>query len=285
MQHGAASSHAIARTADRRRKEGRFAEAIALCLQQLRVRPTYISARVVLGRAYMESGDHAGAEEEFRRVIEMSPENLRARKHLGEICASQGRRDEAIRHYEAALNLVPLDREFRTSLIRLRGAGHSAIPTPSFEPTNAIAEASPDLSPSGLSDAEENLFATETLADLYASQGLDDRAAAIYQRLLDERPFSAGIHEKLVSLRERRPEATGPLSPVLADMTSSELGQRGSEPAFVENAAPVFELPEALGAISNPTSVSMSGDQMVVDELERWLQGVRRYRQSTAKRW
>lgn len=284
MQHGAASSHAIARRADRHRKEGRFAEAIALCLQQLRVRPTYISARVVLGRAYMESGDHAGAEKEFRRVIEMSPENLRARLHLGEICASQGRRDEAIRHYEAALDLAPLDREFRTSLIRLRGAGHSAIPTPLFEPTKVIAKASPDLSPSGLSGAEGDLFATETLADLYASQGLDDQAAAIYQRLLDVRPFSAGIHAKLVSLRERRPEATGPLSPVLADMTASEPGQRGSEPAFVEDAPPVFELPEASGAIANPSSGSMGGDRMVVEELERWLQGVRRYRQTTATR-
>lgn len=284
MQHGAASSHAIARAADRRRKEGRFAEAIALCLQQLKVRPAYISARVVLGRAYMESGDHSRAEEEFLRVIEMSPENLRARLHLGEICASQGRRDDAIRHYEAALDLAPLDREFRASLIRLRGAGDSAIPTPPIEPTEAIAEASPDLPLSGLSDTERDLFATETLADLYASQGLDDRAGAIYQRLLDERPFSAGIHAKLVSLRERRPEATGPLSPVLADTTGSDLGEGGSEAAFVEDAAQVFELPEVSGAIANPGSGSMGGDQMVVDELERWLQGVRRYRQSTATR-
>lgn len=241
---GKASSHLIARMADSYRKRGQFDEAIRLCLEELKARPAYVSPRVVLGRTYLDRGDHAKAEEEFHRVFEVSPENLRARVHLAEICEAQGRTNDATRHYEAALELVPLNREILASLLTLRRSVHPPEPSLSRGGTRDV----PELLVSGSMQTAGDLFATETLADLYASQGLTDRAAAIYQQLLDNEPFREEIRAKLTALQQRR------------------------EPAAVQ--------PEA----ANATPVRMSREQMLLDELERWLQGIRRYRMIAAAR-
>jgi len=45
----------------------------------------YPSARIVLGRVLWEMGDAAGAEREFRRVLELDPENRIAREWLSQI--------------------------------------------------------------------------------------------------------------------------------------------------------------------------------------------------------
>ena len=167
-----------------------------------RSRPTYVSARVVLGRAYLENGDHAKAEAEFHRVVELSPDNLRARIHLGEICAFQGRTNEAIRHYEAALEVAPLDREIRTRLLQLGGSFAFRILPLSVPGTKDVPEPSLESTGPDSSEVEGDPFTTETLADLYASQGFKDRAAAIYQRLLDDEPSRGEIREKLTALCE-----------------------------------------------------------------------------------
>lgn len=241
---GEASSRPIARMADNYRRRRQFDEAIRLCLEELKARPASVSARVVLGRTYLDRGDHAKAEEEFHRVIELSPENLRARVHLAEICEAQGRTNDATRHYEAALELVPLNREILASLLTLRRSVHPPEPSLSRSGTRDV----PELPVSGSMQTAGDLFATETLADLYASQGLTDRAAAIYQQLLDNEPFREEIRAKLTALQQRR------------------------EPATVQ--------PEAASA----SPVRMNREQMLLDELEHWLQGIRRYRMIAAAR-
>ncbi|MBI3779470.1 MAG: tetratricopeptide repeat protein, partial [candidate division NC10 bacterium] len=185
LRPGEESAHSVARMADRCRRRGQFDEAITLCRQVLKARSTYVSPRVVLGRAYLESGDQARAEEEFHRVIELSPENVRARVHLAQICETQGRTNDAIRHYEAALEFAPLDREILASLLRLRRTAST------FEPSLSKAEPKdvPELAGFGPVEPRRDPLATETLADLYASQGLTDHAAAIYEQLLEHEPF------------------------------------------------------------------------------------------------
>lgn len=263
------SPHSLARIADRYRKQGRFDDAVTICLQALSARPTYMSARVVLGRAYLERGDHAKAEEEFRRVLELSPEQLRARIHLGQICEARGRMDEAIRHYEAALELAPLDREIQGSLLRLRGPVRP--PDPLQSRTTEAPESPLDLLPSRPAEAEGDLFATATLGDLYASQGLTDRARAIYQHLLDREPFREGIRAKLAALQERRQEAEAPES-------------EAPQPASVPRPPPLlndFQEPADVVAV---IPGRMRREQVLIDELERWLRGVRRYRELTRAR-
>ena len=230
-----------ARRADLYRKEGRLREAITLCLEELKARPTYVSARVVLGRAYLGCGDHARAEEAFQRVLELSPDNVRARVHLGQICEAQGRIGDAVGHYEAALEWAPLDRTILADLRRLRGATSSSEPSLS----NVGTETAPELPASCPVKTGGGPFATETLADLYASQGLTDQAAAIYQQLLDKEPSREGVLAKLTALRKKQD---------VSEDTAAALA----------------------------TPARMSREQRMLEELESWLQGIRRYRKTAA---
>lgn len=233
--------------------------------------PTYASVRVVLGRAYLESGDPVQAEEEFRRVVELSPENLRARMHLGQICEAQDRVEEAMGHYEKVLEFSPLNREIRASLLRLRASVPPSAPSVYSQASGVPGLPEPHAE-FGSVERDENLFATETLADLYASQGLTGQAASIYRQLIDEQPFNERIRGKLSALGERRQDITGtpveptifaPIDPRLAEASRSE-------------SAGVFGAKEATPA--GPARPSrMRREQMLIEELECWLQGVRRY--------
>ena len=70
--------------------------------------------------------------------------------------------------------------------------------------TKGVPEPSLGCTGSDSNGAEGDLLATETLADLYASQGFTDRAAAIYQRLLDEEPSRGEIRVKLTALCDKQ---------------------------------------------------------------------------------
>jgi 3-dehydroquinate dehydratase-2 len=273
LKPGEESAHSVARVADRCRRRGQFDQAIALCLQVLKARSTYVSPRVVLGRAYLESGDQAKAEEEFHRVLELSPENVRARVHLAQICEAQGRTNDAIRHYEAALEFAPLDREMLASLLTLR----RTIST--FEPSLTRAEPKdvPELAGFGPVEPRRDPLATETLADLYASQGLMDHAAAIYEQLLEHEPFREDIRAKLTALREKREPAPTP-RPEAPSPPVAEHPVAPCPPQAVAGSLPSFDVAKEPAAVAFATPLRRSRKEMVLEELESWLQGVRRYR-------
>lgn len=283
MRPDEGSSHFVARAADHYRRQGRFDEAIQLCLQELKARPTYVSARVVLGRTYLESGDHAKAEEEFHRVVELSPANVRARVHLGQICEAQGRTEDAIRHYEAALELVPLDREILASLLRLRRSISPFDSSLSRSRTGDGAQLLADLPASSSTETEADLFATETLGDLYASQGLTDRAAAIYQQLLNKEPSREGILAKLTALREKQ-EVGAALQPEAATAAPAAHPLVASLPQSVMGPPPVFDLSAGPVAVAVASPMWRSRQEILLAELERWLQGIRRYRKMAEAR-
>jgi len=273
------SSHSVARAADRHREQGRFDDAIMLCLQELKASPTYASARVVLGRAYLESGDSVKAEEEFHRVIELTPENLRARMHLGQICETQDRVQEAIGHYEKALEFSPLNREIRASLFRLRTSISPSAP--SVHPQASDVPGLPEPHAGfGSVERDENLFATETLADLYASQGLTDQAASIYRQLLDEQPVNEKIRGKLSALGERRQDITGtPVEPIVSPPIAPPLAE-----ASRSESTTVFGVSREATAAGSARAPRIKREQMLIGELERWLQGVRRCLEPAAVR-
>jgi hypothetical protein len=50
------------------------------------------------------------------------------------------------------------------------------------------------------SEDDGDLVITETLAEIYASQGLYDRAAAVYRRLIDQHPDDDRLHARLADL-------------------------------------------------------------------------------------
>jgi hypothetical protein len=132
----------------------------------------------------------------------------------------------------------------------------------------------------GSDERDENLFTTETLADLYGSQGLTDQAASIYRQLLDEQPFNEKIRGKLSALGDGRQDITGtpveptifpPIDPPLAEASRSE-------------SAGVFGVCKKATAAGPARPSRMRREQMLIEELERWLQGVRRCLEPSAVR-
>ena len=79
------ASVAFAALAEEYRRASRFDEAIATCRAGLERHPDYVSARVTLGRALLDTGALSAAKAEFEQVIKVAPENLAAIRGLAEI--------------------------------------------------------------------------------------------------------------------------------------------------------------------------------------------------------
>ena len=79
------ASIAFAALAEEFRRTGRFEEAIETCRTGLQRHPAYLSARVTLGRALLETGDYGAAREELETVLRSAPENLAAIRGLEQI--------------------------------------------------------------------------------------------------------------------------------------------------------------------------------------------------------
>ena len=103
------ASIAFAQLAEEYRRAGNYQEAIATCRGGLQMHPGYLSARVTLGRALIEVNDLDGAEHELGYVLRNAPENLASIRGLAEIHHRRGNLGEALRFYQAALNLARHD--------------------------------------------------------------------------------------------------------------------------------------------------------------------------------
>jgi tetratricopeptide (TPR) repeat protein len=84
------ASIAFAALAEEYRRAGRFEEAIGVCTTGLVRHPSYLSARVTLGRALIEVGRFEEAKNELEFVLNLAPENLAAIRGLADIHHRRG---------------------------------------------------------------------------------------------------------------------------------------------------------------------------------------------------
>jgi tetratricopeptide (TPR) repeat protein len=71
--------------AERLRRAGEPQRAVALCRDGLRRFPDHVSARVTLGLALVDLGQHAEARAELRAVLKRAPDNLAAIRGLAHL--------------------------------------------------------------------------------------------------------------------------------------------------------------------------------------------------------
>ena len=102
--------------AEEYRKESMLDEAIDVLQAGLEKHQAYTSARVLLGKIYLEKGMLAEARNEFESVIATVPDNLFAHKKLSDIYRDTGETDRAITALQAILRLNPMDEETLTNL-------------------------------------------------------------------------------------------------------------------------------------------------------------------------
>jgi tetratricopeptide (TPR) repeat protein len=113
------ASIAFAQLAEELRRSGELREAVDANLAELAIHPSYLSARVTLGRALLELNRLDEARTELERVLAGAPENLAARRGLGEIFSRHGDVEQALTHYRAALTLAPNDPDLEESVSTL----------------------------------------------------------------------------------------------------------------------------------------------------------------------
>ena len=110
--------------AEEYKKEGLLDEAINVLLSGLEKQPGYSSARVSLGKIYLDKGMRAEATEEFEKVIKLIPDNLYAHKKLAEIYKDTGKTDQAVKSFRAVLKLNPMDEDVVSKLKELEGEAY-----------------------------------------------------------------------------------------------------------------------------------------------------------------
>ena len=101
------SSIAFAQVAEEHRRAGNFAEAVRICRDGLAHHPGFLSARVTLGHALLALGQMDDAAAQLEAVVRAAPDHLAALRGLAAIHCGRGETQEALRHYRAALALVP----------------------------------------------------------------------------------------------------------------------------------------------------------------------------------
>ena len=92
-------------------KVGMWEEAVSVLEDGLKHYPGFITAMVVLGRAYDQLNQSTKARAVLEGAIKLSPENLRAHRTLIKIYAAQGLTQDALNSCRVILSVNPKDQE------------------------------------------------------------------------------------------------------------------------------------------------------------------------------
>jgi len=158
--------------------------------------PSYTSARVVLGRIYQEKNRIDEATNEFKKVLELDPENLMAHSLLGSIFMEKKDYQTAIEEFQKILTLNPDDDETQTHLKQaIEKAASEQKPQKPLKKEEPVDEKK--------SKPREST-ASITIAELYLKQGHFDKAIEIFQELLAEDPQNLMLRQKLSEAVERQ---------------------------------------------------------------------------------
>jgi len=139
------ASIAFAQLAEELRRAGQFEESVEACRTGLGIHPSYLSARVTLGRALIELNQLADAQTELELVLKSAPENLAAIRGLGEIHHRNGDLTAALAQYRAALALARNDPDLQETVAQL---------TRELEPASAADPADEDTPSADSTDSE-----------------------------------------------------------------------------------------------------------------------------------
>ncbi|HXY84061.1 MAG TPA: tetratricopeptide repeat protein [Gaiellaceae bacterium] len=98
---------------------GRAAQATVALEKAKRREPEKASIREALGIAYLRIERYEEAENEFRKILELSPTDHYAHYGLGRALEKQGRETEANGHYKLASSLRPQSKHYASRILDL----------------------------------------------------------------------------------------------------------------------------------------------------------------------
>lgn len=158
--------------------EGRYADAIHLCKQGLARLPEHLSGRMIYALAVYGSGQMHAAREQVRKVLELDPEHLGALKLLGDIDYREGNVPSALAHYRRVLEIDPHCTGLKSLLPQTEISSPKLTLKRPTEKKETVDRSVSSRIP----------FFTETMGDLYLSQGHSRLAAEVFKKLLEQEP-------------------------------------------------------------------------------------------------
>lgn len=175
-------TYTFARLAELYRQAGERERALSTIRDGLRKHPYYLDARLLHARVLLELGDEEAARIEFEHILTLDPANPLACIALGvERVETEADGSGAAASTDGWLEA--LEETWRSDEGDARPAPKGAAPVPA----------------KGIE--------TSTLAGLYASQGLFDRAIAVYEQMLSRNPDDAELMAAIAEVRRRAEEA------------------------------------------------------------------------------
>jgi tetratricopeptide (TPR) repeat protein len=233
------ASIAFAQLAEEYRRAGDNEQAAIICRAGLEHHPTYLSARVTLGRALIELNRLDEALQELTTVLTSAPENLPAIRAVAEIHQRQGRMPEALDYYRRALTLAKYDPELESTVERIENV--VSPPPPKINPTTEAPK------------KVEDLFDFDTLLQQLGGRPSEQAGSgAAVGAIAASSPLASPVSEPnpiLVEPVALPPDDFDPLSILERRLRETEQSVPAVDPNLAE-------------------------DDRVLDELERWLAAI-----------
>jgi Flp pilus assembly protein TadD len=205
-------------------RQGRFEEAIAEWKKALELDPQDAAAVSNLGAALHGAGRLEDAAREFARALELDPDNVRAHTNIGIALARSKKYRDAARHFERALELRPGDAQARSAY------GGMLVETGDLEKALAHLRVALELTPDS-PDALNNYAAALARAGRYRD------SLPYFQKALEFEPNSAELHFNY----GRALAASGDLKTGLAHVEKAAQLSGNAEPVILERLAELYE--------------------------------------------
>ncbi len=175
------------------RKSGMYKEAMDACKAGLEKHPAYTSARVVLGRLYLEQELYDEAAEELKKVEAVDHDNIMVHSMLGNIYVKKQMFAQAVEQFQRVLSLNPEDMETQDKL-------QEALSAKQTVPSESKKEEKPAPPPPAAKEekpAMTDLQKSLKVAELYSKKEEFDKAIEIYRELLEKDAENIIIQQRL----------------------------------------------------------------------------------------
>ncbi|MDA8433050.1 MAG: hypothetical protein M0Z60_08810 [Nitrospiraceae bacterium] len=269
--------------AEEYRKEGMLDDAISVLMSGIERQPGYMSARVSLGKIFLEKGMTNEARGEFENVIKSIPDNLYAHKKLAEIYRDMGRKDMSVQSYRTVLKLNPLDEDSLANLRDLEeeklqdpGKAPAGIPEEPLaaveeaggeQPVEAVAEEETTADalemPAAIDVDDLNAFKDSIFGDKSVAEDVDILEGAEYEvSEAEDEPLEEEEALEVVEEPSETEMSFADVGAVLEETPSPAPGETEEELTFED---------EASGAGQATASVRTSGEQTKVGDADRFV--------------
>lgn len=182
--------------ADAYRKAGLYDDAIEVCKKGLERHPSYTSARVVLGRVYIEKNKFDEAIQELKKVESVDSDNIMVHTMLGNMYLKKKMYAEAVEQFQRVLSINPEDTETQEKLKDALSAKQETTKATEKEEKKE-AEEPANKQEKTVEKTKIDIQKSLKAAELYTKKEDFEKAIEVYKELLDLDPENIVVQQRL----------------------------------------------------------------------------------------